>query len=77
LVLGILATGDGSADKPYLVSRVSDEYDILRHTKKGMKGQSLRTKGDKSFDVIACQDGQELWFDITAVFGSMKKMLAD
>lgn len=74
-IQGILATGDGSAEQPYLVSRVSDEYDLLRHLKKMRKVQGLRHKDGKSFDVMQCADGTEVWFDITAVFGSMSKRL--
>jgi len=70
---GILLTGDGSADRPYLVTRVSDEYDLLRHLKKGKKAQSLRNKDGKSYDVIDCADGSQVWFDITVVFGRLMK----
>ena len=72
---GMLATGDGSPDKPYLVTRVSDEYDLLRHLKKARTSQGLRHKGGKAFDVMSCADGTEVWFDITVVFGSLSKRL--
>ncbi len=74
-VEGMLATGDGSADKPYLVTRVTDEYDLLRHLKKVRDAQGLRHKDGKAFDVMSCTDGTEVWFDITVVFGSMAKRL--
>jgi hypothetical protein len=70
---GILLTGDGSGERPYLVTRVSDEYDLLRHLKKGKKAQSLRQKDGKSYDVMSCADGSEVWFDITAMFGQLRK----
>ena len=72
---GMLATGDGSPDKPYLVTRVSDEYDLLRNLKKMRKTQGLKHKDGKSFDVMQCADDTEVWFDITVVFGSMAKKL--
>ncbi|MBM4041312.1 MAG: DUF4919 domain-containing protein [Planctomycetes bacterium] len=72
---GILATGDGSPDKPYLVARVSDEYDLLRHLKKARTSQGLHHKDGKSFDVMNCADGTEVWFDITVVFDSLSKRL--
>jgi len=72
-VQGMLATGDGSADKPYLVTRVSDEYDLLRHLKRAKTSQGLKHKGDKAFDVMQCADGSEVWFDITVVFGSLSR----
>ncbi|HUT32332.1 MAG TPA: DUF4919 domain-containing protein [Planctomycetota bacterium] len=74
-IQGMLATGDGSADKPYLVTRVTDEYDVLRHLKKAKTTQGLRNKDGKSFDVMSCEDGTEVWFDITVVFGSLSKKL--
>jgi hypothetical protein len=74
-VEGMLSTGDGSADKPFLVTRVSDEYDLLRHLKKARTSQGLRHKDGKSFDVMSCTDGTEVWFDITVVFGSLSKRL--
>jgi len=67
---GILATGDGSPEKPYLVTRVSDEYDVLVHLKKRSTQQGLMNRGGKSFDVLSCTDGSQLWFDVTAMFGS-------
>jgi hypothetical protein len=70
---GMLATGDGSADKPYLVSRVSDEYDLLRQLKKKHRAQGLRQKAGKSFDVMQCEDGTEVWFDVTVIFNSLAK----
>ena len=72
---GMLATGDGSADKPYLATRVSDEYDLLRHLKKMRKTQGLKHKDGKAFDVMQCADGTEVWFDITVVFGSLSNKL--
>lgn len=72
---GVLATGDGSPDKPYLVSRVSDEYDLLRHLKKPRTTQGLRHKEGKAFDVMQWPDGSEVWFDITVVFGSLSRKL--
>ncbi len=74
-IQGMLATGDGSPEKPYLVTRVSDEYDLLRHLNKERNVQKLRHKDGKAFDVMQCADGSEVWFDITVVFGSMVKRL--
>jgi len=72
---GILNSGDGSQKKPYLVTRVSDEYDLLRHLEKASKMQGLRLDGGKSYDVISCTDGSEIWFDITVVFASLQRRM--
>jgi hypothetical protein len=70
---GILGTGDGSAKNAYLVTRVSDEYDVLRHLGKSSGSQGLVMKDGKSFDKIQCRDGGELWFDVTALFQAESK----
>ena len=72
---GILSTGNGTEERPYLVTRVDDEYDLLRHLNKQMTRQSLRHRNERSFDVIDTADGQEIWFDITDVFATLAKKL--
>jgi hypothetical protein len=64
----ILASGDGTAGRPYLVTRVSDEYDVLAYLKRPTEGQSLRSCGGRMCDVIRCRDGGEVWFDVTEAF---------
>lgn len=61
----ILATGDGSPAAPYLVTRTTDEYDVLFHLNKELARQALTRDGDRSVDVMTCTDGSELCFDIT------------
>ena len=70
---GILSTGDGSAEKAYTVTRVSDEYDVLRALKKVANQQAVMQKDGKVFDQIDCSGGTELWFDVTASFNSMRQ----
>jgi hypothetical protein len=70
---GILSTGNGSAEKPYLVTRVSDEYDVLRELKKFSRQQAVLHKNGKVLDRIQCSDGTELWFDVTAAFTSLQR----
>jgi hypothetical protein len=65
---GILTTGDGSREKPYVVLRVSDEYDVINYTHKQIVGQSLFQDGEKGYDQLRCEDGSVLWFDITDAF---------
>ena len=72
---GILATGDGTKEKPYLVTRTSDEYDILQYLDKQFGGQALVSDGDRNFDVMTCSDGTELWFDITDPFKKLEESL--
>jgi hypothetical protein len=74
-IQGLLATGDGSTARPFVVSRVSDEYDLSRHLGKRVSGQGLRRQDGKSFDVLQCSDKTELWFDITVPFGTISSKL--
>jgi hypothetical protein len=62
---GILSTGDGSQERPYLVLCTADEYDVLERLGKQVSQQSLVEKDGKHFDRHACQDGTEVWFDVT------------
>jgi hypothetical protein len=64
-----LSTGDGTVDRPYLVTYVSDESDLLMAT--GRRGRQQRlVEGDVGcYDVVTCDDGQEVWFDVSDVYG--------
>lgn len=70
---GILGTGDGGRGKPYVVVRVSDEYDVMRHLGKKKVEQSLVLDGDRHLDVVRCEDGSELWFEITDPYQRLLK----
>jgi hypothetical protein len=74
-VAGILATGDGSEQQPWLVLRTSDEYDVLAHLGKRPEMQSLVRGDGKSFDLISCTDDSEVWFDVTDAFEQLGKSL--
>jgi hypothetical protein len=72
---GILSTGDGSEERPYLVLRTTDEYDVLQHLDKTLDMQELMHKGERSYDVMNCQDGSVLWFDITDAFATLARQM--
>jgi hypothetical protein len=65
---GILTTGDGSRTNPYLIVRISDEYDVVLYLGTQLKEQSLVLEGGKNLDHVVCVDGSEFWFDITDAF---------
>ena len=64
-VEALVATGDGTAEHPYLVMTVGDEYDIMEFLGKEFAGQSVIGGGDPQIDVITCSDGVVLRFDTT------------
>lgn len=74
-LLGLLATGEGTEEQPYLVTRVSDEYDVLEHLGKSMGLQALVVKDERRFDVITCHDGSECWFEITEPYQRLAKAM--
>lgn len=72
---GMKLTGDGSQAKPFLVLRTSDEYDMLSALMKRLASQHLVHDGGKSFDRLVCEDGTEVWFDITEMMGAMARRM--
>ncbi len=63
---GLLLSGDGAPERPYLVTHVADEYDLLATLDKAALTQRIVNTGSGSFDVITCRDGSEVWFDVTS-----------
>jgi hypothetical protein len=63
----ILMTGDGSEEAPYVVSAASDELDLLDELELEAASKSLIHRGDGAFDVVLCEDGSEIWFDVSAI----------
>lgn len=62
---GILDTGDGTEESPYVVMRTSDEHDVIGYLEKTFESQALIEVGDRNYDLITCGDGTEYWFDVT------------
>ena len=68
-VAGILATGEGSMESPYLVTHFHDEYDVLQWLNKStFRKQELVHWGSMSLDCLGFADGSELWFDVSRLF---------
>ena len=67
---GILRSGDGNSSQPYLVTRPSDEYDLLVYLDKRVTGQRLKQQGDRQFELLVLDDGSEIWFDVSVAFGT-------
>ena len=66
---GILATGDGSSERPYVVCHVTDELDILEALEKQAVRQTIAQLEDAVYDIVDCQDESQIHFDVTAVTG--------
>lgn len=69
---GILMTGEGTKDKPWLVLRTSDEYDVLMFIDKKMTRQALIGHNSRKLDRLDCEDGTQAWFDVTDAMASLE-----
>jgi hypothetical protein len=75
LMKGILASGDGSEERPWLVLYIDDEYDILEHFKKEPVSQALVPREKTWCDRMECRDGSIIWFDVSAPYEHMGKRI--
>lgn len=69
------ASGDGTKERPYLVLRTTDEYDLMGALGKELASQHLVHDGPRQYDRMVCTDGSELWFDITEMMDAAAKRL--
>jgi hypothetical protein len=62
---GLVESGDGSRARPYRITHVADEYDLLESLGKELDRQrSVDDDPAGPLDLIVCTDGSELYFDI-------------
>jgi hypothetical protein len=61
---GMLATGDGSYERPYQVARVEDEYVLLRHLSIAWTRQSMLERDQRVIDIFERSDGTPLHFQL-------------
>jgi hypothetical protein len=59
---GLLATGDGSANRPYIVTYVSDVLDLIQLQQKTALRRRVMPERDSLRDVIDCDDGRQRHF---------------
>ncbi len=72
LISSILATGDGSRERPYVVSSTTEEYLVLEHFNKTLTMQALVDSDEKRMDMMVCEDGTAYYFDISTFFGRLR-----
>jgi hypothetical protein len=61
-VTGLLATGNGTRESPYLVTYTSDVRDVVAVRNQRLVAQHLVRQPQGCFDLVACDDNSELWF---------------
>ncbi len=69
LLGGLLMTGDGSPDRPYVVLRTADEYDVLASMGLRCRAHQVAYRDGRAYDATACDDGRDVWFDVSAAAG--------
>jgi hypothetical protein len=73
LLNGILSTGDGTMARPYRAMHTRDEYDVLAYLGKRSVGQALVEHGEEHCDRQTCDDGTEIWFDVTVPYAHLRR----
>lgn len=63
----LASTGDGSRERPYLVTHLADVYDLLAWRGLDPESQSLVRRGDRHCDLVQTKEGLQVWFDVTEV----------
>jgi hypothetical protein len=61
---GLLATGSGTRQRPYLVTYVSDEEDILQTLRLQPVTQRLIEGRRGPLDVVSCREAADVYFDV-------------
>ena len=69
LLSGLLMTGDGTPEHPYIVLRTADEYDVLASMGLRCRAHQVAYRNGRAFDALACDDGRDVWFDVSAAAG--------
>jgi hypothetical protein len=69
----LLTTGDGTRASPYIVTHPTDEYDVLAALGLKSAGQSLTERHGRLYDIQLCEDGRELWFDVTDLLAPRRR----
>lgn len=67
----ITQTGDGSMDAPYVVTHVSDEYDIAAAMDRNVTTQKRENHNGLALDILVMEDGSQLCFDVTDGLAAM------
>lgn len=75
IMAGIEFTGDGSKTKPYKVCRVSDERDLLLYLDEEVSRQNLIHEQDIALDLITCESGKQIYFDITTPYMKLQELM--
>ena len=75
---GIISTGDGTAEKPYLVVRSDDAYGVLNFLEiEWTEERRVDGPNGSKYLLLIGNNGREFWFDLTDTFLVRKHDLAN
>lgn len=60
----LLDSGSGERSRPFVVLRISDEYDVLARLGFRHARQGVTVDGSRVLDVFEGEDGSSLWFEL-------------
>lgn len=63
-LVSILNSGDGTRQSPWIVLRLSDEYDVIAAMGTRVSEQSVTQPDGRILDHLTTEDGQQLWFEL-------------
>jgi len=61
----LLATGDGSPSKPYVISRIEEEYTVLAALEQQVQDLSMQLVNGRWHDVMRTRQGKTVHFDVS------------
>ncbi len=64
-LFGLMETGDGSWERPFVITYLSDAYDLLRAHRLHSESQRLIDDGLRRLDTIQASDGRIWHFDVS------------
>jgi hypothetical protein len=73
----LLQSGSGAFEDPYLCTYPWDSYDVLRALGCKPLGQRLVQHDSRWYDVLAVDDEQDYWFDVTELLEAVARRAGD
>lgn len=70
----LLATGDGSQSKPYVISRIEEEYTVLAALEQQVQDLSMKLVDGRWLDVMRTRQGQTVHFDVSIPLGAYGRL---
>ncbi|MGY8769715.1 MAG: hypothetical protein ACKVH8_14955 [Pirellulales bacterium] len=64
---GLLSTGDGTLENPYLITQLTDELDILSFKNLEKISQRLIGTAAGTIDAVTCDDHSTVHFDLSII----------